>query len=627
MKCRHKTFISLILISVIMGHAFPLYAEQVNLKNECLKTLYELDDALLALQINKHDDANVGALQCESCNVLHTRAGEAVFPFTVAYKYCGEPKYLDAAIELGNWLIRQQQRDGSWKETPEEWTGTTADQLLMMACAYPILQPHLSRTEKAAWKNSIEEAADYLTKVMSPEFASINYCATTTASLTMANKVVARPGYIDKAKTLAHQVVAKMDEDGFITGEGGRVRGVKYGVDVGYNIDMSLWGLGLYARFTGDTLVDRYVRKALGTHLYFVYPNGIIDGSWGIRSNKWTTFGSATADGCQILFSLYAGDDPRYRTAAMRNLQYLRTNFQNGYIGYGPHYWRIFDAPPCIYPTFVRAKNLALAVAFGEQKAGELEPLPTEQVGWAKLFSTVDVVLVRTKNLMATVTAYRYKDLSKWEKSKYMHRPTGGAISDLWVAGHGLLQASSVTEYHRWEPMHFPEMGEIKPLTPRIEFRDGGHYYTNLYEFDGRMVLEEKDDAFVVSTSGELKDKTQIPGGIAYILTHTISDDFIEKEVALRFHDNRSPVEIVEPFVWNKDMTFQQVDAKTVRIDSPDRSFEFKLVKGDARVSIGENKEQFLAPYPALKCFPIYLFVRAPENGFLRKVIYRIKIG
>ena len=600
-------------------------SEKVSIKNECLKTLYELDDAMLNFQIIDDGRADYGALRCDHCNVLHTRAGEAVFPFAVAWKQGGEEKYLRAAIALGNWLIRRQQTDGSWKETPEEWTGTTADQLLMMACAYPILQPRLSQTEKASWKNSIKGAADYLTKVMRPEFASINYCATTTSSLVMANKVIPNQKYIDKAKVLAHQVVAKMDMDGFITGEGGRVRGVKYGVDVGYNIDMSLWGLGLYARVAGDTLVDRYVRNALKTHLWFVYPNGIIDGSWGIRCNKWTTFGSATADGCQILFSLFAQDDSRYRTAAMRNLQYLRTNFHNGYIGYGPHYWRIFEIPPCIYPTFVRAKNLALAVEFGEQEAGETAPLPTEQTGWAKLFPTVDVVLVRTKNFMATVTAYRYKDLAKWEKSKYMHRPTGGSISDLWVAGHGLLQASSVTEYHRWEPMHFPEMGDIKSLTPRIEFTDGDHYYTNLYEFDGRISLDKKDDhKFIVATSGELKDKTQIPGGIAYILRHTFNDDFIEKEVTLRFHDNRTPVEIVEPFVWNERMTFRQIDARTIRIDSPDKSFEVKLVKGDAKLELGTNREQYRSVYPALKCFPICLKVRPKRNEFLAKVRYRI---
>jgi hypothetical protein len=50
-----------------------------------------------------------------------------------------------------------------------------------------------------------------------------------------------------------------------------------------------------------------------------------------------------------------------------------------------------------------------------------------------------------------------------------MFRPTGGAMSSLWREGHGMLQASSPTEYHRWEPVHFPEADGLRPLTPRIE--------------------------------------------------------------------------------------------------------------------------------------------------------------
>jgi len=45
-------------------------------------------------------------------------------------------KYLEAAIRTGNWLIQQQEQNGSWKETPEEWTGTTTDQVLMLMLAW-----------------------------------------------------------------------------------------------------------------------------------------------------------------------------------------------------------------------------------------------------------------------------------------------------------------------------------------------------------------------------------------------------------------------------------------------------------------------------------------------------------
>ncbi|UCE17321.1 MAG: hypothetical protein JSV84_10495 [Gemmatimonadota bacterium] len=602
--------------------------EKVSLKTECSQTLRVLVDGLVDLQVTSVSDSNFGALHCKHCNVYHTRAAEVVYPFAVVFKQTGDPKYLIAAKHLGNWLIRQQLPEGSWKETPEEWTGTTTDQLLMMACAYPLMRDHLSETEKEHWKFSITGAADYLVNVMNPEFASINYCATTTATLALTHRVIPAEEYLRKASELAIQVISKMDEDGFITGEGGRIRGVKYGVDVGYDLDMSLWGLGLYAHETGDSLVNRYVLNALENHLYFVFPDGSIDGSWGIRSNKWTTYGSQTADGCQILFSLYAHEDARYRTAAFRNLAYLRTMIEDDLVGYGPHYWDLFDITPCIYPTFARSKNLALAVEFGDQTEGLIAPLPTEDVGWTRHFPTVDVVLTRTRNLIASITAYDYKDVKRRDRSKYMYRPSGGSISNLWVQNHGFLQISSQTVYHRWEPMHFPEVKDtVICLTPRIEFTDESGYYTNLYEFDGRISIHRDEQlGAIVSTSGELKDNRQYPGGVAYVWTHTFTDDAIEKSVLLRYHGKKTEVRIIEPIVQQHNMRFQLLNPGAVSIQGGNRDFRLEVVEGDVRLEIGQDESLYWFPLPAVKCYPLILYVDIPKRWFEQEIIYRISV-
>lgn len=78
-----------------------------SLKDECLQTMIVLNRALADLQIIDEDDINHGALQCPHCNILHTRAAEAVFPFAMEYQQTGDKKYLRASIQLGNWLIRQ----------------------------------------------------------------------------------------------------------------------------------------------------------------------------------------------------------------------------------------------------------------------------------------------------------------------------------------------------------------------------------------------------------------------------------------------------------------------------------------------------------------------------------------
>ena len=107
------------------------------------------------MQISDPSSLDFWAIRCDFCHVYHTRAAEAVYPFAVVYEQTGDKKYLSAAVRLGNWLIRQQLPASEWKETPEEWTGTTADQLLMMAAAFPIIADELKEPERDVWRDSI----------------------------------------------------------------------------------------------------------------------------------------------------------------------------------------------------------------------------------------------------------------------------------------------------------------------------------------------------------------------------------------------------------------------------------------------------------------------------------------
>ena len=127
-------------------------SETFGFHKEVGNTLEILVGALKALQITDHHDPDFGAIRCPGCNVLHTRAAEAVYPFAVWSEISKNESYVQSAVDLGNWLIRQQQKDGSWKETPEAWTGTTTDQLLMISGAYPILESHLTAAERNRWQ-------------------------------------------------------------------------------------------------------------------------------------------------------------------------------------------------------------------------------------------------------------------------------------------------------------------------------------------------------------------------------------------------------------------------------------------------------------------------------------------
>jgi hypothetical protein len=614
-------------ILILLSLSRLAMSQPIEIKREYATTLLALTDALLDLQITKNGSPDCGALTCQNCNVLHTRAAESVYPFAVAYQITNKNRYLKAARNTASWLISQQETNGSWKETPEEWTGTTTDQLLMLLLAYEVISDRLSQQERENWLASMRKAADYLYEVMKPEFASINYVATTTATLAKVHQLTGVERYKQKAQELALRTVSKMDERGFINGEGGRGIGAKLGIDLGYEMEMSLWGLGLYAKITGDTLVNNRVRYALKDHLYFIYPDGSMDNSWGIRSNKWTMYGGATSDGCQVLLSLYADEDERYASASYKNLQFLRKNIlESGLVGYGPHHARVFETRPCIYPTFTKAKNLALAYQLEHKAIRTYAEIPSEEKGWIKYFENLDVVQVRTKNFMATITGYTYKDQKAGSKSKYMFRPNGGTISYLWVEGHGALQVSSVSEYSRPEPMSFPEAEGIRSLSPQIAYHDSTGYFTNLFEFDSRVKIETSENSnFIVKARGELKNRDWINGGVAYVITYTFADQFIEKKIDLTYHDAFPVVTIIEPFVMEPGMKVVSGDHATVHISGGKREFSLTY-KGAAKLVTGRHAEDYWTPYPAIKAFPVELDIAPPDKGFTQSVIYRISL-
>jgi hypothetical protein len=425
-------------------------------------------------------------------------------------------------------------------------------------------------------------------------------------------------------------VLAKMNDDGFIEGEAARVGKVKYGVDPGYELDMTFWGLLLYARLNGDVFVEERIRKAVEAHLYLVYPNGIIDGSWGTRCYKWTTYGSKTADGTQILFSLLAGRDARYRTAAWRNLEYLRTMMKDGLIGSGPQYFEVSKEAPCNYPTFARAKNLALAAELGDKSEGSLPPLPSEQPGSFMFYPTVNVAYARTEQLYVSISGYQYIDQLNWGEGRYSQFPSGGSTCNIWVRGFGLLQTSSPTRYVRGEVIHMPEIKDtIRAFTPRIEYSDSGRTYTNLYERSGVMSFQQnRDGSFSATYAGELKNERHLPGGVGYRLDHRIEDASVQKTVEIRYHDGTPVISIVEPVVFEEEMQVRKVDSRTISLKYAKKEFLLKIEQGEVHIELGIERERYRQPFPAMRCYPIVLKVSPPARPFegenyRQKVVYR----
>ena len=169
-----------------------------------MEILFELSKALIKKQIVDKNNPNYGAIQCDCCNCLHTRAGEAIFPLALCYEYSKDDKFLESAISLGNWLIFQQQAEGFWFETPSTWQATTVFQLMSIAAAYPILENHLSSSERINWHNSIKKSAYWICTTMSEKFANINYWASSSAALILVYRIIKENKFRDKAKEFAN---------------------------------------------------------------------------------------------------------------------------------------------------------------------------------------------------------------------------------------------------------------------------------------------------------------------------------------------------------------------------------------------------------------------------------------
>jgi hypothetical protein len=140
------------------------------------------------------------------------------------------------------------------------------------------------------------------------------------------------------------------------------------------------------------------------------------------------------------------------------------------------------------------------------------------------------------------------------------------------------------------------------------------------------MELSERNGAFIVESRGELKDKHRWEGGVAYVLTHTIKDDSIEKHIRLRFHGQKPGISIVEPFIEYKNTRFEKLDDRTIEILGGTREFVVELLSDGYAFEIGAGAERYKQPFPALKGYPVSIRVRPDADAFLKDIRYKISI-
>ena len=473
--------------------------------------LKEWCDGMLALQIiNPNNPKLHGSLACPSCNKVHGRCMDAVFPFFYMADVTGEKKYLNAGISVLEWAENVTQENGSWTviPNPKSWNGITVFGAIALAETLHHHAHLLSKEKLQAWTARLQQAADFIFENFTMTYTNINYGASALYALNLMGRVLKNETYVSRSREMAKEVTAFFtDPNLLLFGEGKpstskSAKGLS-AVDLGYNVEESLNNIVLYAELENDEELLKLLTKSLESHLEFMLPDGAWDNSWGTRQAKWSYWGSRTTDGCQPGYAALANRNPAFGTAVIRNTELLNRCTANGLLHGGPHYVS-HGVLPCVHHTFAHAKPLAFLLNNWEtfSTINADTPLPRLTADGIKHFPEVDVWLLARDAWRATVSSYDFV------YKEHAQQVTGGSIGVLYHNKVGLLFAASMAKYMLVEVNNQQENpGEDFALTPRIETFKDGVWYTNLYDLGAKVKARDEEQSIICNAEVSLQDE------------------------------------------------------------------------------------------------------------------------
>ncbi|HEV2326834.1 MAG TPA: twin-arginine translocation signal domain-containing protein [Terracidiphilus sp.] len=589
-------------------------------------------DGMIARQITAmNDPAFYGGLLCPSCVLIHGRCGDAVHPLLRMAHSTGEAKYLRAALLVDQWSQAMVSRpDGSWVNdvTLSTWQGITVFHAISLAEALKHHGEVLDASTRGKWKDRLAAAAKFLDGFISIETGNVNYPVTSSLAFYLCGQVLGEDHYLERGRGLAHQVMQQFSPDGFLFGEGHPLKSVSAKgcrpVDLGYNVEESLPSLAMYSVLADDKSVQEQVISAIKTHIEFMLPDGAWENSWGTRNYKWSWWGSRTADGCQGGFIMLSKFDPRFREAARRSTELMRTCTHDGLLYGGPDY-QVHGDLPCIHHTFTHAKALAEALdegSFGEDS--QRPKLPRDEPYGLKTFPTIATRLAAIGPWRATVTEY------DWEYVEHVQAGsggmggghlTGGAMCGLYHMDLGPVLTASMTHY---EMIEIDNQQQYRgkphmPLTARIEYTVGDASFTSTEDFKAVLTAKHENGQVAFDARGRMLDNYHRPhkgGELLYHVTYTLSESSVKMtatasgEIASEAH-----LTLIVPVVSRGSEAFEQPDAQTVRIVKPKGTL---TVHTDAAAGFGAvPKERTFNLVPGLEAIPLAV---AMEPGKLVRV-------
>lgn len=536
--------------------------------------LAEWSAAILKLQVTDKSNADqYGGIISPDTGKVPGRCGDSIYPFFCMAQQTGQQKYIDAAQLVYQWMeTHVSDTDGAWLNEPQKnsWKGITVFTTIAIC---ETLKHHRQVIPPAFYDvlvNRVRKSAEYIHTHFTIDYGNINYPISGAYALALAGLLLDVPKWKEKGKVLAQQSLGFISKkDKLIFGEGQPYYEVsKKGclpVDLGYNVEESLPALVQYGRLVMDDALLDQIEHSMQAHLEFMLPDGAWDNSWGTRIYKWTYWGSRTSDGCQTAYALMRDRDPRFYTAALKNLQLLKQCTVEGLLQGGPHL-RSHGIATNVHHTFCHMKALANVLNYtlnSRSYATAMAPLPRATAKGIHFFSDIQTWLVAIGAWRATVTGYdrEYKDFKNGH-------PTGGAISLLWHDKVGAVLVASMNEYQLFEKDNMqPDTDPLSmPLTPRIEIETNTGLYNCNSDLSATVNVKEENNDVVVNVSGHLvngKQEHPSQGAIPYQLQSVFTAD----KVMLKFacQPKGQTARIVMPVICRSDEKIELAD-NNVRI-------------------------------------------------------------
>ncbi len=381
------------------------------MKKRSYKLLKKWLDTLLAYQLKEIEDSRLkGCLICPACGVNHGRIYDLMYPLALVYKTEKDEKYLNSAREIFNWSENNiVNTDGlyfnDWKN---EWFGISffaADSYYeaLKLSAFP-----------EDFHNKIAEAYKRLCEALekhgmftrnAKNKANINYYCGGVCVMAQAYEFFGEEKYLNKANELKCMVLERITPDKMLLGESYhseimKSKGGFYSVDIGYNLEESIPFLIKGAVLLNDIELLKTSKDLMREGLKFILPDGGMDNTWGVRSAKWTYYGSRTSDGLACGLAL-CPDEPMFVEAMYRNLLQFEDMTVNGLLAGGKMY-REAEEPICIHHSFTHIKALCAIFESGIE-IKEHSALPQDSDNFIYNFPYSGVTLVGIGDIRASV--------------------------------------------------------------------------------------------------------------------------------------------------------------------------------------------------------------------------------